>query len=72
MRTFAVCFDAYTYNREELAKMSDKEKYDLASAASTVGYDEAQILELGELSGLINDDMIDFVNTWVYFVKVED
>ena len=72
MKVFAVCFDAYTYNREELAKMSDKEKYDSASAASTFGYDEAQILELGELSGLINDDMIDFVNTWVYFVKVED
>lgn len=72
MRTFAVCFDVYSYDRDKLSKMSDKEKYDLASFASTFGYDEAQVLELGELSGLINDDMIDFVNTWVYFVKVED
>lgn len=71
MKTFAVCFDAYTYKRDELSKLSDKEKYDLASVASTVGYDEAQVLELNELSGLINDDMIDFVNSWVYFVNVE-
>ena len=71
MKTFAVCFDAYTYKRDELSKLSDKEKYDLASVASTVGYDEAQVLELGELSELINDDSIDFVNSWVYFVNVE-
>ena len=70
MKTFAVCFDAYTYKRDELSKLSDKEKYDLASVASTVGYDEAQVLELGELSELINDDSIDFVNSWVYFVNV--
>ena len=71
MKTYAVCFDAYTYKRDELSKLSDKEKYDLASVASTVGYDEAQVLELGELSELINDDSIDFVNSWVYFVNVE-
>ena len=71
MKTFAVCFDAYTYKRDELSKLSDKEKYDLASVVSTVGYDEAQVLELGELSELINDDSIDFVNSWVYFVNVE-
>ena len=72
MKTYAVCFDAYTYKRDELSKMSDKEKYDLASTASTIGYDEAQVLELDELSRLINDDSIDVFNTWVYFVNVED
>lgn len=72
MRTFAVCFDAYSYNRDELSKLNDKEKYYLASTAQTVGYDEAQVLDLDELSRLINEDLIDFVNTWVYFVNLED
>ena len=63
----AVCFDAFAYDRGKLSKMSDKEKYDLACEDS---YDEAQVLELDELSELINDDMIDIDNTWVYFVEL--
>ena len=67
MKTYAVCFDAYTYKRDELSKLSDKEKYDLACEDS---YDEAQVLELDEFSSLINDDSIDVFNTWVYFVEL--
>ena len=68
MKTYALCFSVYTYNRAELSKMSDEEKYELASAASTAGYDEASVLTLDELSEMINDDAINFVNLWVYFV----
>ena len=70
METYAVCFSVYAYNRDELSKMSDKEKYELASVASTVGYDEASVLTLDQLSEMINDDAIDFINLWVYFVSV--
>ena len=68
MKTYALCFSVYTYNRAELSKMSDEEKYELASTASNAGYDDASVLTLDELSERINDDAIDFVDLWVYFV----
>ena len=49
MKTYALCFSVYAYNRAELSKMSDEEKYELASVASTVGYDEASVLTLDDL-----------------------
>ena len=70
MTTYALCFSVYAYNRAELSKMSDQEKYDLAHVASNFGYDEAEVLTLDKLSEMINDDAIDFTNTWVYFVTV--
>ena len=57
-KTYALTFSIDCYEREELAKMSHKELYELASAASTVGYDEANVLSLDELSYKINEDMI--------------
>ena len=70
METKALLFSIDSYEREELAKMSDRELYELASVASTVGYDEASVLSLDELSWKINDDMISLDNVWLYFVKI--
>lgn len=68
--TKALLFSIDCYERDELAKMNDKELYELASAASTVGYDEADVLSLDELSFKINEDMISLDNVWLYFVNV--
>lgn len=70
MKTFAVLFSIACYERDELAKMNDKELYELASVASTVGYDEADVLTLDELSFKINEDIISLDNSWLYFVNV--
>ena len=70
MKTFALLFSIDAYEREELAKMNDKELYELASVASTVGYDEADVLTLDELSFKINEDQISLDNSWLYFVNI--
>lgn len=70
METKAVIFSIYAYEREELAKMSQQELYDLASVASTVGYDEADVMTLDELSYKVNEDKISLDNVWLYFVTV--
>lgn len=50
--------------------MNDKELYELASVASTVGYDETSVLSLDELSWKINEDIISLDSSWLYFVNV--
>ena len=70
METKALLFSIDCYERDELAKMSDKELYELASVASTVGYDEASVLSLDELSWKINEDIISLDSSWLYFVNV--
>lgn len=70
MKTFALLFSIDAYEREELAKMTEKELYDLASVASAVGYDEADVLTLDELSFKINEDKISLDNSWLYFVNI--
>lgn len=69
METKALLFNIDSYEREELAKMSSEELYELAMAASTFGYDEASVLSLDELSYKINEDMISLDNVWLYFVN---
>ena len=70
MKTYALLFSIDAYEREELAKMNDQELYNLASVASTVGYDEASVLTLNDLSYKVNEDMIDLAHVWLYFVTV--
>jgi len=70
METRALLFSTGSYQRDELARMSDGELYELASAASTVGYDEASILTLDELSCKVNDDAISLDAVWIFFVNV--
>lgn len=69
-KTYALTFSIDCYEREELAKMSHKELYELASAASSVGYNEASVMTLDELSYKINEDIISLDNCWLYFVNV--
>lgn len=70
METRALLFKIDCYEREELAKMNGKELYDLASVASTIGYDEASVLTLDELSYKVNEDKISLDNVWLYFVNI--
>lgn len=70
MKTFALLFSIDAYERKELDKMTEKELYDLASVASTVGYDEADVLTLDELSFKINEEQISLDNSWLYFVNI--
>lgn len=70
MKTFALLFSIDAYEREELAKMTAQELYDLASTASAVGYDEADVLTLDELSYKVNEDKISLDNVWLYFVNI--
>lgn len=69
METKALLFSIDAYEREELAKMSSDELYELAWTASCLGYDEASVLSLDELSFKINEDMISLDNCWLYFVN---
>ena len=70
MKTLALLFSIYAYEREELAKMTEQELYELASVASNVGYDEASVLTLDELSCKVNEDNISLENVWLYFVSI--
>ena len=70
MNTYALLFSIDAYEREELAKMNAKELYDLASAASSVGYDEASVMSLDELSFKVNEDKINLDGSWLYFVTI--
>lgn len=70
MKTFALIFSVYAYQRDELEKMTEKELYDLASVAMTVGYDEASVLTLEEFSAIANNDEISLDNVWLYFVSI--
>ena len=70
MKTFALMFSVYAYQRDELEKMTEQELYHLASVASNVGYDEASILTLDELSYKVNEDKISLDNVWLYFVSI--
>lgn len=70
METYALLFSIDAYEREELAKMSAQELYDLASAVSTVGYNEADVLTLDDLSFKVNEDTISLDNSWLYFVTI--
>lgn len=70
MKTYALLFSINVYEREELAKMSQKELYELASAASSIGYDEASVLSLDDLSYKVNEDIISLDNVWLYFVTI--
>jgi hypothetical protein len=70
MQTYALLFSADSYEREELAKMTDKERFNLANIAANFGYKEADILSLDELSEKVNDDAIDMTNSWLYFVNI--
>ena len=69
-KTYALLFSINCYEREELAKMSHKELYELACAVSTVSSDEASILSPDELSYEINEDLISLDFTWLYFVTI--
>ena len=71
MKTYALTFSCDAYEREELAKMSAEELYDLARVASDVGYDEAGVMTLDELSSKVNDDIISLDSCWLYFVNVD-
>lgn len=71
MKTYALTFSCDAYDRVELANMSAEELYDLACVASTVGYDEAGVMTLDELSSKVNDDTISLDSCWLYFVNVD-
>lgn len=69
-KTYALLFSIDCYEREELAKMSQKELFDLAHVASNFGYDEADVLTLDDLSYKVNEDKISLDNSWLYFVTI--
>lgn len=69
MKTFALLFSIDVYEREELAKLTAQELYDLAIMAANVGYDEASVLTLDELSYKVNEDIISLDNVWLYFIN---
>ena len=70
METKVLCFSVYHYNRDELEKMSDEEKLDLAYVATAFGYDEASVNTLKEFETLCNNDELPMDNVWIYFVQV--
>ena len=59
-----------SYSRNDLEKMTASEMYELASAVSTVGYDEAAVLSPDEFSQRANDEEINLNNVWVYAVTI--
>jgi len=55
------------YNLEELQKMADFERYDLASTAKSTGSDDTEILNLSEFQKLFNDGTINTIDTYIFF-----
>lgn len=70
MTTYALVFSIGAYDRQTLDAMNDYELYDLASVASAVGYGEADVLTIDELSHKVNDGSIFIDFCWLYFVRV--
>lgn len=70
MKTFALLFSVYAYQRDELEKMTAQELYDLAHVACSLGYDEASVLTLEEFSTMANNAEIHLSNVWLYFVSI--
>lgn len=68
----ALLFGIDNYDKCELDSMNAKELYELASTASTIGYDEACVLSLEELADRVNSDAISVDQSWLYFVNLED
>ena len=63
----ALLFDIYKYNRFELAKMSDSQLYELAYNGSFI--EQAQMMSLDEFQEALNDEEVDVVNNWVFFIS---
>ena len=55
------------YNLEELQKMTDLERYELASTAKSTGSDDTEILSLSEFQKLFNDGTINTIDTYIFF-----
>ena len=70
MKTLVLMFSVYTYQRDELEKMSSEELFNLAFVSSTFGYDEASVLTLEEFSTMANNGEIQLGNVWLYFISV--
>lgn len=60
-------FDCYNYSLDELQKMTDFERYDLASTAKSTGSDDTDILGLSEFQVLYNGDNINTIDTYIFF-----
>ena len=60
-------FGSDWYNLEELQKMTDFERYDLASTAKSTGSDDTEVLTLAEFQKLFNDGVIFTVNSYIFF-----
>ena len=71
MNTYALLFSVDAFEREELAKMSAQELYDLAFVSAGFGNEgEADVLTLDELSFKVNEDEISLDFSWLYFVTI--
>ena len=55
------------YNLEELQKMTDFERYNLASTAKSTGSDDTEVLTLAEFQKLFNDGDIFTIDTYIFF-----
>ena len=60
-------FDSDWYNLEELQKMTDFERYDLASTAKSTGSDDTEVLTLAEFQKLYNNDTINTIDSFIFF-----
>ena len=56
------------YNLEELQKMTDFERYNLASTAKSTGSDDTEVLTLAEFQKLFNDGDIFTIDTYFSFI----
>jgi hypothetical protein len=70
METKVLVFSADLFDRSELEMMSDKEKYEYASVASTIANDEADVLSLKAFETMSNNEEIFLDNSWIYFVTI--
>lgn len=64
-----LCFSSDNYNLAELESMTEAERYDLAHAASSFGYDEADILSLRKYQKLFNEGTINADGVYIFFYQ---
>lgn len=67
MEIKVLVFSSDNYDLADLESMTEKDRYELASTAKSVGYDETDVLTLAEYQDLFNSGAISPESCYIFF-----
>lgn len=67
MEIKVLVFSSDNYDLADLESMTAKDRYELASTAKSVGYDETDVLTLAEYQDLFNSGAISPESCYIFF-----